>query len=146
VNFVEVAQLIARDEISEHGEERERKAEEHRDAADARFRLFVHPPLADFVDHTDVSREFAHEGRRECRRDAREQNDDAEDRQQRSGVKPGSRPAPYVLDGNACFGQQCGCDLIGISRFVHDPHYARTDEEFRAVHAGLVRAVGRGPG
>jgi len=83
VNFVEVAQLIARDEISEHGEERERKAEEHRDAADARFRLFVHPPLADFVDHTDVSREFAHEGRRECRRDAREQNDDAEDRQQR---------------------------------------------------------------
>ncbi len=53
------------DRETEHGEQREGEAEEDGDAADARFRLIVHPPLvAVVVDDAEVNREPQDERRR----------------------------------------------------------------------------------
>ena len=112
MNLVEVAQLIARDQIAEDREERERETEEDRDAADARLRLLVHAPLADFIDHADVRREFTHQRRRERGGERGERDHDAENRQQRKGRHAVGRRRRNVRDHGPRFGQQY-CPAIG---------------------------------
>ena len=88
MDAVEVEQLVIGDQIADDAEERERKPEEQRHAAQPRLGLRVHPAVVDLVDHADLGSQARHQRRRERRRARRE--DERHD--QREGIHA-ERPA-----------------------------------------------------